>query len=141
MFVNFHTITINDSNGSPVTVDLRLPVAAQLKLKRKWNEGSVTTLFDAIDDVERFVDVLDASLKWTGNQNTVKTGEELFELLADNDMLGMEAKQALVCSIGAVSGIISKDERDKILERTKKAVSGVLDEDEDGEAAGEAKNA
>lgn len=131
MFVNAYSFTLENAAGENVEVSLRLGIGAQMNLKKKWKENTTNTLFNAIDDVERFIDVMDAALKFKGNENTIKSGEELIDLMAANDMLGMLAKQELITSIGRASGLFSEKEKEKIDARAAKAVNGAFDVDED----------
>lgn len=131
MFINSYDFELQNEKGETIAVSLRLGIGAQVQLKKKWKENTTNTLFNAIDDVERFIDVMDASLKFKGNENTIKSGEELIDLMAANDMLGMLAKQTLITSIGRASGLFSEDEKKKIDERAAKAVDGAFTDEED----------
>lgn len=131
MFINSYDFELQNEKGETIPVSLRLGIGAQVQLKKKWKENTTNTLFNAIDDVERFIDVMDASLKFKGNENTIKTGEELIDLMAANDMLGMLAKQTLITSIGRASGLFSEDEKKKIDERAAKAVDGAFTDEEE----------
>ncbi len=131
MFINSYDFELQNEKGETIPVSLRLGIGAQVQLKKKWKENTTNTLFNAIDDVERFIDVMDASLKFKGNENTIKSGEELIDLMAANDMLGMLAKQTLITSIGRASGLFSEAEKKKIDERAAKAVDGAFTDEED----------
>lgn len=139
MYMNAYEIDLEKQDGTKVHVSLRLNVAGQLRLKKKYNESTTSTIFGAIDDIERCVDVFDASLKWAGNENEIKSGEELLDLMAVNDMLGMVAKQHILTSIGRVSGLFSEIEKEKIDARSE----GMIDkafaygDDDDGEEGDE----
>lgn len=131
MFINTYDIELENAEGKTIPVSLRLSIGAQVQLKKKWKETTTSTLFNAVDDVERFIDIMDASLKFKGNTNEIKSGEDLVDLMAANDMLGMVAKQTLLTSIGRASGLFSADEKDRIDARAKKAIDGIFEEDED----------
>lgn len=140
MYINAYEFEVENMDGKSIPVALRLGIGAQIQLKKKWKENTTSTLFGAVDDIERFIDVMDAALKWKGNSNEIKSGEELIDLMAANDMLGMVAKQELLTSIGRTSGLFSDEEKAKIDARAKKAIDGIFDEDE-VEGDEEAKNA
>ena len=128
MFINTYDFTV-DKNGEAVDVSLRLGAGQQIKLKKKWNdEGTTTTLFNSIDDIERFVDVLDFSLKYTGNKNTIKTGSELYDLMAENGLLGMAKKQKIITSIALASGIFDEEEKESIDTQTAKSMEDAFKE-------------
>lgn len=133
MFVNAYDFEVENADGKSIPVSLRLSIGAQIQLKKKWKETTTSTLFNAVDDVERFVDVIDYALKWKGNTNEIKSGEELLDLMAANDMLGMVAKQTLITSIGRASGLFSDKEKENIDNKAKKAIDELFAE-EDNEA-------
>lgn len=135
MFVNAYDITLTNADGNEIPVALRLGVGAQLRLKKKFNESTTTTLFSAADDVDRFVAIMDEALKWTGNQNEIKSGEQLIDLMTANDLLGMVAKQNLLTAIGRASGLFSEDEKKRIDSRSAKILDDMFGEVTEEEAA------
>lgn len=118
MFLNQYEIELNDENGAPLKVALRLTIGGQIKLKKRFNESTLTTLFTAIDDPERLVEVMTEALTWTGNANTIKSGERLCDLLAGNGLLGMIEKQRIITRLAVVSGIVSEKEGKEIDKKT-----------------------
>lgn len=141
MFLNAYEFNLENEAGESIDVSLRLTISGQMALKKKWKESTTDTLFGAMDDIERMVDVMTKALTYTGNKNTIKTGEELVDLMAANGMLGMANKQKVITAIGQTSGIFSEKEKEAIDTRAErmieKALAG-LDEDESEE---EVKNA
>ena len=131
MFVNAFEFNLETADGKEIPVSLRLGVGGQLKLKKKWNESTTDTIFNAVDDIERFVDVMQQSLNYTGNTNEIKSGEELIDLMAQNDMLGMTAKQKIITALGRVSGLFSEKEKEAIDAKTAKLIDGAFAEDMD----------
>jgi hypothetical protein len=129
---NVHELSLNRGDEL-ITVSLRLTTAGQITLKKHWNENTVSTLFGAIDDIEKFADVLTQALNYPGNQNVIRKGDELADLLADNDLLGIANKQKLMTAIGRASGILSEAEREKMDKNADKMFDG-LNEDEEGNA-------
>jgi F0F1-type ATP synthase alpha subunit len=129
--INPHVHELSVNRGDElVVVSLRLTTAGQISLKKRWNENTISTLFGAIDDVERFADVLTQALNYPGNQNVIKKGDELADLLADNDLSGIANKQKLMSAIGRASGILSEQEKEKMDRNADKMMDG-LSEDED----------
>lgn len=124
-----HEFTVNRGDEI-VTVALRLTTAGQISLKKRWNENTISTLFGSIDDIERFADLLTQALNWPGNQNVIKKGDELADLLADNDLLGIANKQKLVTAIGRASGILSAEEQARMDENADKMFDGVSEKNE-----------
>lgn len=143
---NFYNLTLNTADGGTVEVSLRLNLLAQKKLKAKYREdgGSMQTLIKAMDDPERLCDVLTGSLGWAGNENTVKDGETLYELLADNEMLGRVGTTEVLTSIARASGIVNDKEKtsiDSFFSKNFNELMGGSDGDAPAPTEGDAKNA
>lgn len=126
--MNTYDFEVTNLDGSNIPVSLRLSIGAQIKLKKKYNEPTTSTLFNAVDDVERFVDVMDLALKFKDNNNLIQSGETLIELMISNDMLGMSAKQHIITAIGRASGLFSSEEQKGIDSRSDKMISATLGE-------------
>lgn len=141
MYMNAYEIELEKQDGTKVAAALRLNIAAQIKLKKKYHESTTQTIFGAIDDIERCVDVFDNALKWAGNTNEIKSGEALLDLMAANDMLGMVAKQQVLTSIGRVSGLFSEAEKAKIDARGEGMLDDAFGDDDEVNEASAEKNA
>ena len=130
-YLNKYNITLEKEDGTTVDVSLRLTTRKMIELKNKYHETALQTLMGAIDDPERLVDVLEASLDWKGNQNPIKKGIDLADLLAENDMLGMMGTQKLMTAIGRASNIFSEDEREAIDSKAEARMGKLFLTDED----------
>lgn len=128
MFTNHYDITVHNATGASVSVALRLPIAAQLELKKKYNEDTRTTLFEAAKDDEKMIEILTKALNWSGNTNSLKSGEDLIESLIDSGDFGIVARQRLMIELGGVSGIFSNKEKDMILGKVDKMEDDMLHE-------------
>lgn len=128
MFTNHYDITVHNATGASVSVALRLPISAQLELKKKYNEDTRTTLFEAAKDDEKMIEILTKALNWSGNTNSLKSGEDLIESLIDNGDFGIVARQRLMIELGGVSGIFSNKEKDMILGKVDKMEDDMLHE-------------
>ena len=128
MFTNHYDITVHNATGASVSVALRLPIAAQLELKKKYNEDTRTTLFEAAKDDAKMIEILTKALNWSGNTNALKSGEDLIESLIDNGDFGIVARQRLMIELGGVSGIFSNKEKDMILGKVDKMEDDMLHE-------------
>ena len=128
MFTNHYDITVHNATGASVSVALRLPIAAQLELKKKYNEDTRTTLFEAAKDHEKMIEILTKALNWSGNTNALKSGEDLIESLIDGGDFGIVARQRLMIELGGVSGIFSNKEKDMILGKVDKMEDDMLHE-------------
>lgn len=133
MFTNHYDITVHNATGASVSVALRLPISAQLELKKKYNEDTRTTLFEAAKDDEKMIEILTKALNWSGNTNSLKSGEDLIESLIDNGDFGIVARQRLMIELGGVSGIFSNKEKDMILGKVDKMEDDMLHEVESEE--------
>lgn len=138
MFVNTYDFTLQNADNEEINVSLRLGTGAQIQLKKQFNESTTRTLFEAADDIERFNAIMDKSLKWKGNKNTIQSGEELIDLMAANGMLGMIPKQKIITALGVTSGVFSEKEKKMIDNRADHMYDEVLADEE--EADGAAKN-
>lgn len=130
MFTNHYDVTVHTENGD-TTLELRLPIKAQIELQHKYKEDTRSTLFDACGDDEKYIEVLTKSLNWTGNKNTVVKGEDLMELLIDNGDMGIVRRQQIMVEIGRVSGIFDDKERDAVMNRIENAALGMFSDFED----------
>ena len=128
MFTNHYDITVHNATGASVPVALRLPISAQLELKKKYNEDTRTTLFEAAKDDEKMIEILTKALNWSGNTNALKSGEDLIESLIDSGDFGIVARQRLMIELGGVSGIFSNKEKDMILGKVDKMEDDMLHE-------------
>lgn len=120
MYVNAYEFELKRADDSTVNVALRLDIASQIAMKKKFDESTTDSIFGAIDDVEKFVYIMDRALNYAGNKNEIKKGEELVNLMIENDMLGMARKQLILTSLGVASGIFSADEKEGIDKRVNK---------------------
>ena len=127
---NMYELDMEREDGTQVHVDLRLTTAGQITLKKHWQENTLSTLFEAIDDIERFADVLTQALNWPGNKNPVRKGEELADLMAANGLLGIVAKQKIVTELAKASGILSEEEKAAMDERASKLQDSLTSADE-----------
>ena len=69
------------------TVHLRLTVAAQLRLKNKFNEDALDVILSASSDPERLLAVLDEALHFNDDPNGDLTGEALYDALVDSGVM------------------------------------------------------
>lgn len=102
------------------TVHLRLS-ALTLAQYAKNIGSSGNTLFavmDALDDMDKQGALFSAALTFQGNENTVHSGFELIDMLADAEYGPLEIKE-LIVSLAADSGIISKVDAAKLVAAIK----------------------
>lgn len=114
-----YTLNLND-NGEKVEVSLRLTLGSQLALKKKYNENALATIFGALDDPEKMMAVFNQALNYKGNENTITDGEQLYDLIADNDLGGVSGFQKILSGIARESGLLSEKEKKTIDEQGEK---------------------
>lgn len=96
-------------------VKLRLTLRGQKAIREKYPDDSVlTTIMDAVDDPEAMDLVLSQALNFDGNDNKIRSGEVLYDLLVDNGYEGQEDFLGLMMDIAKGAGLVTKDDRDKL---------------------------
>lgn len=75
------TVELNLKNREEkVKVHLRLTCGGQLKLKDKYEDSIITVILDAMDDIEKCIDVLETALNYRDNDNVITDGAELYDM-------------------------------------------------------------
>ena len=97
------------------TVHLRLTVAAQLRLKNKFNEDALDVILSASSDPERLLAVLDEALHFNDDPNGDLTGEALYDALVDSGVSGVDA------------GLLSDTQTEKLSAGIEKMVNAAFD--------------
>lgn len=130
------TYDLTLTNGkNTITLGLRLNVAAQMALKKKYNEEAVSSLLSAVSDVEKMVYIFGLALSYKNNENAITDGAEFYDLLVDNGFAGQNEFMKILTSVAAASGLITakqKKQIDAFAEgTTEEAFGEVFGEDED----------
>lgn len=112
---------------------LRLTLGGQRMLRRQFDEDTLETVLGAAVDGERMAAVLQQALNWDGNDNRITDGEALYDLLVDCGWSGQEAFGALAFEIAAESGLISREQAEKLKATVKENVVRAFDGLGDGE--------
>lgn len=105
---------------------LRLTMAGQRELKKRWGEEGLTFLFSAATEQDKLCDLLTQALGWTGSGNAVTDGAELYDLLVDEGWRGQEAFAALVFDLGAASGLLTRAQADELTATVERAFRGAF---------------
>lgn len=117
-------------------VQLRLTVAGQRTLRKKYQEDTLQTVLEAAADGEKMAAVLDAALNWAGNDNPIRDGEELYDRLVDEGWSGQTRFGGLAFDIAAESGLISPEQAEQLKASMEQAVEQafqLLNEENDGD--------
>lgn len=109
------------------TVHLRLTVAAQLRLKNKFNEDALDVILSASSDPERLLAVLDEALHFNDDPNGDLTGEALYDALVDSGVSGMDAFSNILFELAHVSGLLSDTQAEKLSSGIGKMLNAAFD--------------
>lgn len=96
------------------TLALRLTVAGQRTLRERFGEEPLQIMLSAVTDGEKLAAVLDAALNWKGNDNSIRDGEALYDLLVDQGWSGQQQLGGLAFDIAAASGLISEQQAERL---------------------------
>ena len=127
---NAYQLNLKDENKQKVSVKLRLTLGGQKALKKKYDEPAMTTLLNAVQDAEIMVDVFNEALNYKNAENTITDGEELYDLLVDNDYKGIEAFTEIMMGIGEASGLFSKKQAESVIAASKGLVERAIEDEE-----------
>lgn len=114
-------------NGEKKTFHLRFPVMAQLEFKKKYNEEGMSAVMSTADDLEKQLFFLEKALSFKDNPNPVTDGKEFYEILVNNGYGGNEDFASLIFEIAAVSGILKKEQSEKLSGVFEKTYSAIFD--------------
>ena len=88
---------------------LRFTVGAQMRLKKEFKSEPLDIVMSAVQDNEKFIAIINEALLWDGNTNPENiNGEQFYDLLVDNGVLGMDALAGVLFSIASASGLFSE---------------------------------
>lgn len=132
--MNVFPLTLKNFDGETITLSLRLTTGGQRTLKNKYPDAESTTDILFSDDIAHTADVLTEALRFRGNSNSVTDGDELLDLLADNDMGGSANRMRLMGDIALVSGIFDKASHTRFKKRIDQIESDAAKEPDEGNA-------
>jgi hypothetical protein len=120
---------------------MRLTLGGQINLKKRYpqaatgQDGSQTALnviFASMDEPELMSGIFTEALNYGGNENAIKDGVELYDLLVDNGYSGSERFVPILTSIACVSGLLSEGKKKAVDAMAERALT---DEEEKAMAA------
>ncbi len=115
-------------------VRLRLTVAGQRSLRERFGEDSLQIILESAADAEKMAALLEAALNWSGSENTIRSGEELYDRLVDEGWSGQAQFGGLAFDIAAASGLVSPEQARQLKQAVAQAVEEafqMLEEDEE----------
>lgn len=112
MFKSYDVTLENGKNT--VNLSLRINVAAQKMLKKKYNEDAIASILSAVSDVDKMTYIFGLALNYKNNENAITDGEEFYDLLVDNGYAGQNDFMRLLTSVAAASGLISEKQKKQI---------------------------
>jgi hypothetical protein len=98
----------------PTLYRLRLTMAGQRKLHERWQEDTLTFLFNAAEDGDRLCDLLTQALSWPGNENPLTDGAAFYDLLVDEGWRGQAAFAGLVFDLAEYSGLLTHQQAQQL---------------------------
>lgn len=135
-----YPLTVKQEDGSKVNLTLRLDLAHLRQLKDETGSDPMELISDATSgDAVTLARILDAALNYRNNDNAITDGDELYDLLVDNDVCGLSGWAELLGKVVTVSGILTAKQMQGIRKKLKKAEAMMEDEDEP-EGADDAEN-
>lgn len=106
---------------------LRITAGAQKELLKEKEKSFFEILFDCMTDSLNCIDVFDKALNFKGNENEIRTGEELYDEMVDAGYEGAERFYNVVLMTAQTSGIINEDQKKKLEKAMKDMNKGLYD--------------
>lgn len=115
----YNTYDMDLKAGSEdIKVSLRLTIGGQLKLKKKYPDAKLATgeisplaiIYNAFDDPTIMADIFTEALNYKDNENAIKDGADLYELLVDNGYVGADGFVPVLLNIAKASGLITESQ-------------------------------
>lgn len=121
--IKVHKINLENNSGENIEIGLRISIGSQKNLEKKYckqpNQVLMETIIMSALTPSIMTDVLTEALNYKGNENSIKSGDELYELLVDNGYSGTVDFMGLIGDIALTSGIISEDVKNMMIEKIK----------------------
>ena len=107
---------------------LRLTLKSQKLLREKYPEESVMmAVMGAVDEPEAMEFLLTLALNFDGNDNEIRDGAELYDLMVDCGYSGQEDFLALAMDIAKNAGLVTQDDKDKLRRVVAKQIRRGMD--------------
>lgn len=120
-----YNLTLENYDGEQIELKLRINLLGVKNLQNKYIKNKTDVLADvvmnSITDPTVMADIFKEALNYKGNENTIHSGEELYDLLVDNKYRGSFEFIKIMGGISVVSGILSEDEFNMALNELEKA--------------------
>lgn len=114
-----------------ISVSMRLTGSALRRLENdvRFGKKSANEIISiAMTRISCAMAIFDNALTYKGNENTVKDGETLFDLMAENDMAGEAGIAMTVVEIARVSGIFSEEAYKQVVKNIHSAYDETTEE-------------
>lgn len=115
MSLNLNAMTLNLGDK---TVTLRLTTRAIRNYAQKHGEKGANPLvavLSAVDDLDAKIELFSAALTHPGNDNPVKDGADLLDLMADNCMGHKEISRTIV-DLAVAAGLVDSEQGTNLAE-------------------------
>lgn len=101
-------------DGHPVQLRLE---TAKLQQYLKDTDGDkqnpLIGVLDALTNLDKKIALLTRALQWEGNQNTVKNGAKLLDMMNDDGMKPQEVNRTIL-KLAAMGGLVDEDDLDDL---------------------------
>lgn len=112
--------------GAAVRLRLSALTLSQYAKNIGSSGNTMFAVLDALDDIDKQGALFSAALSFQGNENTVYSGFELIDMLADAEYGPLDIKE-LIVSLAVDAGIISKVDAAKLVAAIKAGSEKVYD--------------
>lgn len=131
--MNVYPVKIN-WKGEDTLISLKLDLRHIRELQMKTGKDILDLLTDAPVTLVTLGDLLDAALRWKGNENPAAlTGDDLFDALVQQGRAGVTDWMELVNGIAAASGVLQSQQAAAMLKSVRRKMEQAIERMEKGE--------
>lgn len=131
--MNIYPVKI-DWKGKETLISLKLDLRHIRELQAKTGKDILDLLTDAPLTLAPMGDLLEAALRWKGNENPADlTGEDLFDALVQQGKAGMADWMELANGIATASGVLQSQQANAMLKSVRRKMEEAIERLEKGE--------
>jgi hypothetical protein len=135
--MNVYPVRI-DWNGEDALISLKLDLRHIRELQAKTGKDILDLLTDAPLTLAPMGDLLEAALRWKGNENPADlTGEDLFDLLVQQGRAGVADWMELANGIAAASGVLQSQQASAMIKSARRKMEEAIERLEKGDEESE----
>jgi hypothetical protein len=131
--MNIYPVKIN-WKGKDTVISLKLDLRHIRELQEKTGKDILDLLTDAPVSLVPMGDLLEAALRWKGNENPADlTGEDLFDALVQLGKAGVADWMELANGIATASGVLQSQQANAMLKSVRRKMEEAIERLEKGE--------